>query len=157
MARRVYLDVCCLNRPTDDLSIDRNRLEAEAVLAIVSHASQGNWDIVASAAIEFEIEQCLDPLRRRAAVKLASAARVSVTIVRKHYDRAAELVRLGFGQLDALHVAAAESARCEVMLSTDDRLLKRATRNLKALRVRVENPLNWLLEHDDAHNTDDTR
>lgn len=29
---RIYLDVCCLNRPLDDLSIGRNRLEAEAVL-----------------------------------------------------------------------------------------------------------------------------
>jgi hypothetical protein len=31
---RVYLDVCCLNRPLDDSSQDRIRLEAEAVLLI---------------------------------------------------------------------------------------------------------------------------
>ena len=67
-------------------------------------------------------------------------------------DQAAELVRLGFGQLDALHIASAESADCGVMLTTDDRLLKKAGRNAKALKVRVENPLQWLLEQDDDTN-----
>ena len=36
-----------------------------------------------------------------------------------------------------------------VMLTTDDRLLKKAGRNAKALKVPVENPLQWLLEQDD--------
>lgn len=148
----MYLDVCCLNRPTDDLSIDRNRLEAEAVLAIVAHASEGDWDIATSTAVEYEVQQCTDPLRQRVATKLASVARVSVAIVQAHYNRAAELARLGFGQLDALHIASAESANCDVMLSTDDRLLKKAGRNAKAMKVRVENPLQWLLEQDDGTN-----
>ena len=39
-----------------------------------------------------------------------------------------------------------------VMLTTDDRLLKKAGRNAKALKVRVENPLQWLLEQDDDTN-----
>ena len=150
--QRLYLDVCCLNRPTDDLSIDRNRLEAEAVLAIVAHASQGDWNIATSAAIEYEVQQCTDPLRQRVATKLVSVACVSVTIEQRHYNRATELVRMGFGQLDALHVASAESADCDVMLTTDDRLLKKAGRNAKALKVQVENPLQWLLEQDDDTN-----
>ena len=150
--QRLYLDVCCLNRPTDDLSIDRNRLEAEAVLAIVAHASRGDWEIATSGAIEYEVQQCTDPLRQRVATKLVSVACVSVTIVQRHYNRVAELVPLGFGQFDALHIASAESAACDVMLSTDDRLLKRAIRYSKALKVRVENPLQWLLEQDDDTN-----
>jgi hypothetical protein len=32
---RIYLDVCCLNRPFDNQVQDRVRLEAEAVLAIL--------------------------------------------------------------------------------------------------------------------------
>ena len=155
--RRLYLDVCCLNRPTDDLSIDRNRLEAEAVLAIIAHARNGEWDIVSSTVIEYEVQQCPDLLRQQVAAKLASAASVSLTIERQHYNRAEELVRIGFGQFDALHIASAESADCDVLLSTDDRLLKRAARNAKALKVRVANPLAWLLEQNDAHNTNDSR
>jgi len=33
---RLYLDVCCLNRPFDDQSQDRIRLEAEAVRVILN-------------------------------------------------------------------------------------------------------------------------
>jgi hypothetical protein len=36
----LYLDMCCLNRPFDDQSIDRNRLESEAVLAILRRVDQ---------------------------------------------------------------------------------------------------------------------
>lgn len=126
-------------------------------MAIVSHASRGEWTVVSSDAIEYEVQQCPDLKRRRTAHKLASTARVLVTIERKHYERAEDLARLGFGQLDALHIAAAESARCDAMLSTDDRLLKKAIRYSKSLHVSVENPLNWLLEQSDAHNTDDPR
>ena len=32
----VYLDVCCLNRPFDDQTQDRIRLESEAVLLILT-------------------------------------------------------------------------------------------------------------------------
>lgn len=40
---RIYLDVCCLNRPFDDQSQDRIHLEAEAVLAIIKQVEQGDW------------------------------------------------------------------------------------------------------------------
>lgn len=34
---RIYLDVCCLNRPFDDQTQDRIHLEAEAVLTILKY------------------------------------------------------------------------------------------------------------------------
>lgn len=144
--RRVYLDVCCLNRPADDLSIDRNRLESEAVIAVVAHAQQADWDIVSSSAVEYEIANGNDAMRRQAASKLASVAIVFVAVGEEHYHRAAELAKAGLQPLDALHVACAEAAGCEVVLSTDDRLVRRAARCGAALRVRVRNPLEWLLE-----------
>ena len=44
--------------------------------------------------------------------------------------RAQGLVGLGYGPFDALHISAAESARADVLLTTDDRLLKRSSRKL---------------------------
>lgn len=154
-AERIYLDVCCINRPTDDLSVTRNRLEAEAVLAIVEQALQGEWTIVSSGAIQYEIGKCVNKVRQEAAAKLVSAARVSLAVRNREYERASELAGLGFGSLDALHIACAESAQCAVLLSTDDRLLRRALRRATSLRVRVENPLQWLLEQSDENATDD--
>ena len=38
---RVYLDVCCLNRPFDDQSQDRIKLETDAVLSILDNCQTG--------------------------------------------------------------------------------------------------------------------
>ena len=126
------------------------------MLAIVEQALQGAWVMVTSGAIQYEISKCVDKVRREAAAKLASAARVSLAVRNSEYERASELVALGFGSFDALHIVRAESAHCAVLLSTDDRLLKRALRLATVLHVRVENPLQWLLEQSDENATDDT-
>ena len=42
-AYRICLDVCCHNRPFDDLPDDRVRIEADAVLAILSRCRNGVW------------------------------------------------------------------------------------------------------------------
>ncbi len=39
---KLYLDVCCLNRPFDDQPQDRVHLEAEAVLTILRHLEQSD-------------------------------------------------------------------------------------------------------------------
>ncbi len=40
---KVYLDVCCLNRPFDDQRQSRIRLESEAVLLILARCKSGEW------------------------------------------------------------------------------------------------------------------
>lgn len=46
--RCVYLDVCALNRPLDDQNQMRIRLEADAVLLILSHARERTLQMVVS-------------------------------------------------------------------------------------------------------------
>lgn len=58
-------------------------------------------------------------------------------------QRATVLRRSGFGLIDAVHLACAEAGGCEVLFTTDDRLLKRA-RKTEQLGVEVANPLTWL-------------
>ena len=54
---KIYLDTCCLNRPFDDQTQERIRLEAEAVLAILSRIEKGEWDWIGSEVLIDEIEQ----------------------------------------------------------------------------------------------------
>ena len=61
---RIYFDACCLERPFDDQGIDRNRLEAEAVLTIMRHIFSGEWTMVSSEALELEIENTADAEKR---------------------------------------------------------------------------------------------
>jgi predicted nucleic acid-binding protein len=60
--------------------------------------------------------------------------------------RAIEIKRLGMKTLDALHVACAEKAKAEILLTTDDNLLSKTAKNKKVLKVKVENPLRWVME-----------
>jgi rRNA-processing protein FCF1 len=60
--------------------------------------------------------------------------------------RARDLVSLGYGIFDALRVAAAEFAKVDVMLTTDDRLLRRTARKLGTPQILLRNPLSWVKE-----------
>lgn len=43
---KVYLDVCCLNRPFDDQTQDRIRIESESILTILSYCLSEKWQMV---------------------------------------------------------------------------------------------------------------
>lgn len=153
---RIYLDVCCLERPFDDQAVDRNRLEAEAVLTVLERVRQGNWELVGSRALEWEIDLNRAEDRRDQTRAFLSMQSRFVRIGPGELDRMDELALLGFKALDALHAACAESGGCDVLLTTDDKFLKRARRLQARLRVRVENPLTWMQERlDDERGTDD--
>lgn len=147
---RVYLGAvirrCCLNRPFDDQSQDRIRLEAEAVLLILSGVASGAAVLISSEAVLLEAARIPDPERRHRVLVLMESATVSRSVGRSEIERARELTRAGFRPVDALHLACAEAEDSDVFLTTDDRLLRRARRRPSTLRVRVANPLAWIQE-----------
>lgn len=142
----IYLDLCCYNRPFDDQSQPRVHLEAEAVLSIVQRATKGGWDLVGSAVLKAEARATPDADRRKRVLDLMEAAKWELAVDRTDLARARDIQRLGFRPFDSLHVACAERAGVDVLLTTDDRLVRLAKRQTQGLRVRVENPLVWLGE-----------
>jgi PIN domain len=141
---RVYLDVCCLNRPFDDTAQDRIYLEAQAVLLILDHFHTGDWQWISSEVVVFEIERTPDATRRARVQNMLRHARRIILVTEAERGRMQQLEGLGFGPLDALHIACAESAAADVFLSTDDRLCRLALRVEEQLRTHVDNPLTWL-------------
>ena len=57
---KIYMDICCLNRPFDDQNQDRIHLEAESVLSILSFVEKGKWHLLNSDAILYEINKIPD-------------------------------------------------------------------------------------------------
>jgi predicted nucleic acid-binding protein len=51
-----------------------------------------------------------------------------------------------FKVFDALHIACAEAGDTDILLTTDDRLLRKAAKPSHVLKVKLENPIIWLLE-----------
>ncbi|HEY2159339.1 MAG TPA: PIN domain-containing protein, partial [Isosphaeraceae bacterium] len=134
---RVYLDVCCLNRPFDDQSQDRIRLESEAVRLILARIKSGEPSWVVSEVMEEEIERTADPVRRGRVRLMLDYAATRIALGDAEVTRGEELEALGFQAYDALHLACAEAAAVDVFLTTDDRLLRTARRAAGDLRVRV--------------------
>ena len=139
---RIYLDVCCLGRVFEEDEQPRIRAERAAVESILESEIQ----IVTSDAVAYEIARDPDEERRDAKTILDDEIRdETVKLTDSIKARAKQLGALGFGGLDALHIACAESARCDWLLTTDDRMLKRAIRLSGSINVAVENPAAWVL------------
>jgi predicted nucleic acid-binding protein len=143
---KIYFDTCCINRPFDDQTQVRVRLEAEAVLGVLGRIENGEWGWVGSEVLMDEIEQMPDAQRLSRVKLLSGFVQEIVEVGEKEVKRAKELQKEGFQVFDALHIACAESAKVDVFLSTDDRLLRQAKRVSKRLHVRIENPLAWIEE-----------
>jgi predicted nucleic acid-binding protein len=143
---RVYLDVSCLNRPFDDQSQKRVRLEAEAVIEVLERCLAGEWEHVSSTITIVEIDAIANPDQRARVRKLLPAPNAIMKLGNSELDRAAELELLGVKSADALHVAAAESCGATVLLSCDDRLCRAVRRNETIVQVPVRNPADWLKE-----------
>lgn len=143
---KIYMDVCCLNRPFDDQTQERIRLESEAVLAILYRCQMGEWELVGSEAIDLEISKIPDDDKREKVEILYSIAKTKIEVDEEVEKRASELEKLNFKAFDALHVACAEKAGADVMLTTDDRLLRKAVMSKDVLKVKIDNPVNWIME-----------
>ena len=92
------------------------------MLLILERCQAGEWRLLSSEAVDYEISRIPDIDRRRKVFHLASVARVKQV------------------------VSEAVQTRAEVFLTTDDQLLAKAKQYGNILRVRVANPILWLME-----------
>src|SRR5262245_48321747 len=143
---RIYLDVCCLNRPFDDQRQDRIRLESEAVLLILGHCEAGTWQWITSGVVEEEVNNTPSDERRHRVRSMLSGAHSTVALTETTAMRAQELKGMGFRTYDALHLACAEQATVDIFLTTDDSVVRIAASHAEEVHVRVANPLTWLME-----------
>lgn len=143
---RVYLDVCCLCCPFDDHSQDKIRLESEAVLTVIDHGQANDWVLLTSDVAEIEISK-IPAADKRQKVQLLFTLLHPVIRADDHIEkRAIELEKIGFKSFDALHIACAEKGKADILLTTDDGLLKKAFQNKGKLKIQVANPVIWLME-----------
>jgi len=153
LIERVYLDTNVYCRPLDNQSNSRIQAESEAFLKIVDIAERGKIEIVSSDYVKFEIEQILDPLKRkdvRGFERILS--RVNVASSKQLLALALEFSsKCTIGSLDALHMAAACLGETDFLLTCDDEILDKAVcleklAAEKGYRLKVRNPINYLQE-----------
>ena len=141
---KIYLDVCCLNRPFDNLSDARVKLEADAVLTILSKCEAGEWTLVSSDVIEREVSLLPDLQRLQKVQSLMLIANAKLNTTASSVRKAEAFQKKGVKVFDSYHLAVAIENGCDVFLTTDDRFLKKAV-ELKTKTI-VENPAKWIVE-----------
>ncbi len=138
----LYLDCCCFNRPFDDLSQIRVRLEAEAVEWILEESRTGRFTIVTSDYLIQELLRNPKPDHSANTLAMTEYAGLHVPLMESVASRASKIESLGVTGFDALHIAAAESAGGDYLVTTDDRLLKKSQRHQSLLMVSLVNPID---------------
>jgi predicted nucleic acid-binding protein len=138
------MDLCCLNRPFDDQSQDKVRLETEAIISILGRCLSGAWLLIGSDVIELELRKNTSVDKKQKVTQLHNIARARVVYNAAIKTRAAEFRNYGIKLFDSLHLASAEYACADVFLTVDARLIKSAARS--DVKIRAKNPLDYYME-----------
>ena len=143
---KIYLDTCCYSRPYDDKRQPQILREVSAIETILGYLQSRQWHWITSEVIVFEVNRNPNLTQREDIKKLLRNAHQYVPVEATEELRSAQLESFRFKPLDALHIACAENANANILLTTDRRMLRRAKNYHFQLRVRVENPHIWLQE-----------
>lgn len=133
---KIYLDNCCYNRPYDNQSYLSISVETQAKLYVQELIKAGQLDMVNSYMLEFENQQNPYEMRRQNIsrfLKQYEAVYVSVAKEDEVIAKAKQIMQTGVKYKDACHVACALIAGCDYLLTTDRRLLKYQTDEIKIL------------------------
>jgi len=130
----MYLDLCCFNRPYDDQSQVRVRLETEAKLSLQDKVRGGACQLVWSAVLDLENSKNPYLEHMQAISQWRALATHHVMANAQVMAMAEPLVASGVHTFDALHVASAMVGKAELFITTDDRLLRRV-RHLQDIKV----------------------
>ncbi len=141
---KVYLDVCCWNRPFDDQTQEKIHLETEAILIILS---SDRWELIGSDIIDFEISKIPDKERKKKVELLGQKVLKKQKITADLIKRAKNIEQKEIKPLDALHIASAESFKSDYMITTDVDIVKKYQNNKDFFtKIKICNPILFLTE-----------
>ena len=135
----IYLDSCCYNRPYDTADQLTVVLEAQCKLYIQQLVKDGLITLVSSYMVRYESSQNPYAERREnieAYIRQYSSVYVSDERKEEIEQTAADIVRTGVKFKDACHVASAIYAKCDYFITTDKRLLKYKSPQIKLVTPR---------------------
>jgi predicted nucleic acid-binding protein len=142
---RIYLDSCSLQRPFDDQTQLRIRVETEAVVAILAAAQVGDVVLVNSEALEYESNRIPDEQRRTEVKAVLALAQEHLDVSDKAEALALVLEGHGISPMDAVHLALASTAKVDFFATCDDNLLRKA-REVTGLECKVISALGLIPE-----------
>ena len=141
----IYLDTCAIQRPLDDRSQLRIRVEGDILLSVIAAAETGALELVSSSVLRFETENTPIVTRRdfgRHVLSLATEDTDTTPVVE---EKAREYETLGIKPLDAVHLASALAMGADFFCTVDDDFLRKA-QTANTGETRVVSPHELMIE-----------
>jgi len=137
----IYLDNCCFNRPFDNQSGIRVKLETDAKLYVQLMIKNRKIELVWSYILDFENSANPFPEKKFTIEKWKHLASVDVIESSNILSKAIDLTKSGLRAKDALHIACAIEMECEYFLTTDDLMQKKMK---DTFEIKVLNPTEFI-------------
>lgn len=145
----LYLDLNLYCRTFNDQTQLRMYREARAVDIILNRASRQEYKIYWSYVLHAENSLNQNPIERRIVMGQSTFCFCSILPVNDIRHLASQIQTLSLiSGYDAEHIACAELAGCDYLLTGDDRLLRQFNRlkvqRVLSLQVTLQNPVDFL-------------
>jgi predicted nucleic acid-binding protein len=151
---RIYCDMNIYNRCFDDQSQLRIRLETGAIEGIFELAESGGLELVWSFMLDYENSLNPQDERKEWAELLSQLCIHTIVPSPRILALARALIKNArIRPRDALHVACAETGRCDHFVTCDDDLVRtvRTRRRAPKLRVIATNPVEFIRRQGGSH------
>lgn len=118
---RIYFDTCCLQRPLDDQTQLRIRVETEAVFSLLAAVQAGDLYLLSSEALEYEVSCIPEQARQSEVFEVLSLAAEQLEVTDAVESLALSFEQQGVQAMDAIHLACASMAKADFFCTCDDR------------------------------------
>jgi hypothetical protein len=138
---KIYLDNCLFNRPFDEQTHIRIRIETEAKLAIQEEIRRGTYQLIWSYILDYENSK--NPFRERQE-QIMKWKKYAITDIEENTDiikTALLLNSKGLQKMDSLHIACAIFAKADYFLTTDDKVIKKEN---AITELEISDPINFI-------------
>jgi len=136
---RVYLDNCSFNRPFDNQTQIKIRLETEAKLFIQKEILNGRFELVWSYILDYENAENPYEQRKNSILNWKDVAVLDCDEDEEIISMAQEFASMGLKTKDSLHIACAVKGKCQYFITTDNKIL-----NKHLNIINVVNPVDFI-------------
>ena len=141
---KIYLDNCTYNRPMDNQSQMRIRLETEAKLYIQSGIREKKYSLVWSYMLDYENNDNPYEEKRNAISPWKKIADHYCPSSDDVLTLGSRIMEHGTRAKDALHIACAITSGCDYFITTDDGLTNKTIAN-----ISIVNPIEFISKTED--------
>ncbi|MBK8399440.1 MAG: PIN domain protein [Leptospiraceae bacterium] len=140
---RIYLDNCCFNRPYDDQSQFKIRIESEAKLEIQEKVKNGLIELVWSFLLDYENSKNIDGQKQNEIYNFEKYSKIYFIGTEETEKISKKFQSIGIGKKDSIHLACAIETESDYFITTDKGILNKKN---QISEISILNPVDFIIQ-----------